>query len=127
MAVGAAIVFGSNPFFFQFDQMSTSIVFWGMMDQSVGACAVLAMAAVWRSLQSGSRVLLTLGVCMACFALMVKPTGILVIFSTGAFFVGSEALRLFLTPRAERRKEASLLLYGTVAFLILGGGSRCCQ
>jgi 4-amino-4-deoxy-L-arabinose transferase-like glycosyltransferase len=59
-----------------------------MMDQTLGACAGFAMAAVWRSLQTGSRPLLTLGVCMACFSLMAKPTGILMIFAAGAFFVG---------------------------------------
>lgn len=121
-AVGAAILFGANPFFFQFESLSPSIVSWGFMDQALGACAGFAMAAVRRSTLTRSRSLLAIGVCMACFSLMIKPTGSLVLLATGAYFVGRETLRILRTAPSERRRQAALLIFGTTTFLALGGG-----
>lgn len=122
VAVGAAILFGANPFFFQFESHTNSIIVWGFMDQAIGACAGFAMAAVRRSTLTRSRTLLTIGVCMACFSLMIKPTGSMVLLVTGAYFVGSETLRILRTAPSERRREVSLLFFGAIAFLVLGGG-----
>lgn len=120
--VGAAILFGANPFFFQFESHTNAIVAWGFMDQALGACAGFAMAAVRRSTQTRSRILLAIGVLMACFSLMVKPTGSLVLLFTAAYFVGSECLRILRIAPSERRRESSLLIFGMAAFLIMGGG-----
>ena len=88
----AAMLFGASPFLLHLEYGGGQTA-WGFMDQALGAVAGFAMAAVFRGVSTRSPALLFTGVGMACFALLLKPTGGLVLLFCGSFLVVAELLR----------------------------------
>ncbi len=122
LAAWMAMLFGAHPFLMQIEKGPLSIVAWGFMDQALGACAGFAMAAVARSLLTRSRLLLASGVLMACFSLLIKPAGSMVLLFTAGLFTLSETLRILLRKRASKPLDLGFPFLGLLLFAILGGG-----
>jgi hypothetical protein len=121
IAAWAAIVFGANPFFFQFEAGGPR-EHWGLLDSALGAFAGLSLALLARAMAARSTALMAAGVASASFCLALKPSGSLVLVLTGAYFVVGEALRLWECRRQGRSEGARFLLTGLLWFAVLGGG-----
>jgi hypothetical protein len=121
LAAWAAMVFGANPFFFQFEA-GRSGVNWGLLDQALGAFAGLSLALLFRAMAVRSTALVAAGVASASFCLALKPSGSLVLLLTGVYFVVGEALRLWECRRQGRSEGSRFLLTGLLWFAVLGGG-----
>jgi hypothetical protein len=122
LAVWISILFGAHPFLFQFEPSSDSKNIWGMMDQALGATAGFAMAAVARSRQTRSILLLTLGILIACFAVLLKPAGSMVLLCTAGLFFLGEALDIRNRMREAKSFDWAYPTMGLLLFAILGGG-----
>ncbi|NDC76696.1 MAG: hypothetical protein EBZ67_02285 [Chitinophagia bacterium] len=122
LAVWISMLFGSQPFLLQFEPSPDSMNIWGMMDQALGATAGFAMAAVARSRQTRSILLLTLGIMFACLSVLIKPAGVVALIFTAAFFFVGEVLVIRNRMREAKSLNWAYQAMGLLLFVILGGG-----
>lgn len=119
-AILAAILFGASPFLFHLEYGDGHTA-WGLMDQALGAVSGFAMAAMVRGVFTRSVILLFTAVAMGCFAILIKPTGGLVLFFCGLFLVLSETMRGLERRRKGLGPDLGFMAKGIGLFGLMGG------
>jgi hypothetical protein len=119
-----AIFFSAIPMFYQFDcnEFISGPTYWGLVDNFQSGIAAMSAAALIRSLIKRSQAWLLIGLILASFTLLIKPSGLMVMALSAATWVIIVVLEWVVWTRKFQQSDSSLRAYvflGMMQFIIV--------